>query len=70
MKMDWLFEYMLPSAINAILLAIKNPDAKAKYRSAFLKIYRAIGNAFIGDIAFHPDLALAEIKPDQEQPVA
>jgi hypothetical protein len=43
--MDW-SDFLLPAAINALLMTIKNPAKAAQWRAAMLKIFRAIKNAY------------------------
>lgn len=49
--MDWV-DYFLPSAINAVLISVKNPEKKSKWRAAFLKVFRAIKFAYPDDPDF------------------
>jgi hypothetical protein len=39
-------------AFSILLSTIKNPDSRAKFKSAFLKVFRAIRAAFPNDPDF------------------
>lgn len=52
--MDWV-DFAINVGMSAMMIAVKNPKQREKYRRIFLKLYNAIGLAFAGDPEFHPE---------------
>ncbi len=47
--------YLITMGISTILMALKNPTTKRKFRNAFLKVFTGIRTAFADDSAFNPE---------------
>lgn len=45
-------QYFITMGISTILLTLKNPNSRRKFRSAFLKVFNAIRLAFPDDKDF------------------
>jgi hypothetical protein len=44
--------YLITMGISTILMALKNPTSKRKFRNAFLKVFKGIKAAFADDEEF------------------
>ncbi len=49
---DALIEMQLNTLLTIVKSTVKSEKSKARFRSVFLKVYRAIKAAFAGDEAF------------------
>ncbi len=54
--------YLITFGISTLLMALKNPITKRKFRNAFLKVFNGIKSAFPNDPDFGTD-ALNAVKP-------
>ena len=50
--MDFWREFLINNAIGMVLSSVTNPESQAKYKRAFLKMFKAIKAAFAGDSDF------------------
>lgn len=45
-------EFVINSAVGVVLLVVKNPEKRAKFRKALLKIFKSICIGYAGDADF------------------